>query len=164
MELPSWLTSAVKEAEPLVEIAETSWYPLRSAFRWLNPAPDPPASANAATPSAATPTTSAAKKPFCLIPLPLLVLPRSRRGAPAPGQWRRGVHRTYVGGVRAVLGSEGGEMRLEHRFDRRRAGTPLDAVDDALALHEHQGGDVTDPETLRELGLLVDVHPHDPES
>ena len=86
---------------PVVETDGTSWYPLRSPVRWLNPAPDPPASANVATPSAATPTTSAAKKPFPLIPLPSLPAPVSR-GAPAPGQWRRGVHRTYGERVRVV--------------------------------------------------------------
>src|SRR5215211_1454932 len=116
-------------------------------------------------PSATAPTASAATSPLSLIPLPSLCCP-SLRGAPAPGQWRRGVSLWYGGKPRPVLGCCGWsrEMQFEHRLDPRGAGTPLDPVDDAPSLDEHDGRDVGDPEALCQLGLILDVDAHHAEA
>ena len=56
------------------------------------------------------------------------------RGAPAPGQWRRGVSHTYGETPDADLGDGACfEVPREHCLDRRRARTPGDPVDGARA-------------------------------
>ena len=52
-------------------------------------------------------------------------------------------------------------MRREHPFDRRRARTALEPVDDALVLHQRERRDDVDLEAFRQLRPLVHVDPHD---
>jgi len=52
-------------------------------------------------------------------------------------------------------------VRLEHRLDLRGACAAVDSVDRTPALHQDERGDVVDPETLREVRLLVHVDAHD---
>jgi hypothetical protein len=55
-------------------------------------------------------------------------------------------------------------MPFEHRLDRRRARTPLEAVDRTVVLHQHERWNVRDPELVREIRLLVHVDAHDADS
>jgi predicted dehydrogenase len=52
------------------------------------------------------------------------------------------------------------QMRLEHPLDARRADPSLEAVDDALVLHEREGRNRRHMKPVGELGLLVDVDVH----
>src|SRR6185437_1564078 len=130
---------------------------------WLNPAPEPPASAYAATPSAATQTASAAMTPLRLIPFASLSAPFMRSpgtGAVAPGHPRG----TYVAESRAVFsGDRGSQMRGDHALDLGSARPALDAVDDPLALHEYERRHGSNAEPLGEVWLFVNVDAHDAE-
>src|SRR5919201_251637 len=67
----------------------------------------------------------------------------------------------YAGPARPVL--RGGEMRVEHALDLRRARAGLDALDDALALHQGDRRHGLHAEALGQLGRLLDVDRRDPQ-
>jgi hypothetical protein len=52
-------------------------------------------------------------------------------------------------------------MRLHQLLDVRGLRLPVEAAHNLLLLHEHECGDVPDPEPLRGLGIVVHVHPGD---
>ena len=53
-------------------------------------------------------------------------------------------------------------MSCQHRLDFGRACAALEAVDDLLALDQHERRNVRDPELLRKVGLVLDLDAHHP--
>src|SRR5438093_7102907 len=148
---------------PVVSFAATSRVLWTHMVPWSPPpgwAPAGPTAARAASSVAAIRDRRSMRSPFS--PELVQILCLAARGRPGTGAVAPGRHGTYGDSREPVCRLYGGgdEMAGEHVLDPGSARAPVDPVDHALALHEHQCRHDRYPETFGELRLLLDVHPH----